>query len=112
MKRALTILLLLASASVSPLIFPIAESGRGAMDVLAKLALLPSAALLLITVGALYRFDDRWRGLVPLAWRRAPLPRLPWKPSDCQVFGLVSCLEIFRDSWACFCSISSQPGRR
>src|SRR6266849_3771132 len=29
MKRALMILLLLATASVSPLIFPIAESGRG-----------------------------------------------------------------------------------
>jgi hypothetical protein len=58
MKRALTILLLLASASVSPLIFPIAESGSSAMDVLAKLALLPAAALLLITVSLLYRVDD------------------------------------------------------
>ncbi len=58
MKRALTILLLLASASVSPLIFPIAQSGRSSMDVLAKFALLPAAALLLITVGMLYRFDD------------------------------------------------------
>jgi hypothetical protein len=58
MKRALTILLLLAAASVSPLIFPVAESGRSTMDVLAKLALLPAAALLLITVGLLYRVDD------------------------------------------------------
>jgi hypothetical protein len=58
MKRAMTILLLLAAASVSPLIFPIAQSGRSTMDVLAKLALLPAAALLLITVGLLYRVDD------------------------------------------------------
>ncbi len=58
MKRAMTILLLLAAASVSPLIFPIAQSGRSTMDVLAKLVLLPAAALLLITVGLLYRVDD------------------------------------------------------
>jgi hypothetical protein len=58
MKRALTILLLLAAASVSPLIFPIAESGRSSMDILAKLALLPVAALLLATVGLLYRAND------------------------------------------------------
>jgi hypothetical protein len=58
MKRTMVILLLLALASVSPLIFPLAESGRSSMDALAKLALLPAGALLLITVGALYRFDD------------------------------------------------------
>jgi len=58
MKRGLTILLLLGAASVSPLIFPIAESGRSSMDVLAKLALLPVALLLLVTVGLLYRLDD------------------------------------------------------
>src|SRR5882762_7848253 len=58
MKRTMTILWLLTAASVSPLIFPIAESGRSSMDVLAKLALLPAAALLLITVGLLYRVDD------------------------------------------------------
>jgi hypothetical protein len=58
MKRILTILWLLTLASVSPLIFPIAESGRSSMDVLAKLGLLPATALLLITVGILYRFDD------------------------------------------------------
>ncbi|HVC91863.1 MAG TPA: hypothetical protein VND66_14710 [Acidobacteriaceae bacterium] len=58
MKRALTIMLLLAAASVSPLIFPIAQSGRSSMDVLAKLALLPSAAILLITVALLYRAKD------------------------------------------------------
>jgi len=58
MKRALTILLLLASASVSPLVFPIAESGRSTMDVLAKVALLPAAGLLLATVALLYWIDD------------------------------------------------------
>jgi len=58
MKRAMTILFLLATASVSPLIFPLAESGRSSMDVLTKLALLPAAALLLITVGVLYRVED------------------------------------------------------
>jgi hypothetical protein len=58
MKRTMTILLLLALASVSPLIFPVAESGRSSMDALAKLALLPAAALLLVTVGALYRIDN------------------------------------------------------
>jgi hypothetical protein len=58
MKPASTILLLLAAASVSPLIFPLAESGRGTMDVLAKWALMPAALLLLITIAALYRIDD------------------------------------------------------
>lgn len=58
MKRALTIMLLLAAASVSPLIFPIAQSGRSSMDILAKFALLPSAAILLVIVGLLYRAKD------------------------------------------------------
>jgi len=58
MKRAMTILLLLAAASVSPLIFPIAQAGRSTMDVLAKVALLPAAALVLITIGLLYRVDN------------------------------------------------------
>src|SRR5258707_15760274 len=58
MKPTITILLLLVAASVSPLIFPIAESGRSSMDVLAKLALPPAAALLLIGIGMLHRFDD------------------------------------------------------
>lgn len=57
MKRALTIMLLLATASASPLIFPIAEAGRSSMDVLAKLALLPSAVILLFAIGLLYRID-------------------------------------------------------
>lgn len=57
MKRALTILWMLTLTSVSPLIFPIAESGRSSMDVLAKLALLPAVALLLITVGVLHLID-------------------------------------------------------
>lgn len=55
MKDTLTILWLLATASVSPLIFPIAESGRSSLDVLAKLALLLAAALLLATIALLYR---------------------------------------------------------
>ena len=55
----------------------------------------------LITVGMLYRPTNRSREPAPSAWRREPLPRLPWKPFDCRGFGLVSCLEIFRDSWAC-----------
>ncbi|MDE2466374.1 MAG: hypothetical protein KGO02_22075 [Alphaproteobacteria bacterium] len=58
MKHALTIMLLLAAASVSPLIFPIAQSGRSSMDILAKFALLPSAAILLLVVGLLYRAKD------------------------------------------------------
>jgi hypothetical protein len=58
MKRALMILLLLAAASVSPLIFPIAESGRGTMNLLAKVALLPAAGLLVATVALLYRIDE------------------------------------------------------
>ena len=58
MKRAVTIVWLLGVASVSPLIFPIAESGRSSMDELAKLALLPAVAALLITIGVLYRVDD------------------------------------------------------
>lgn len=58
MKRTMTILVLLAAASVSPLIFPVAESGRSTMDVLAKLALLPSIAVIDVIWGLLYRRDD------------------------------------------------------
>jgi hypothetical protein len=57
MKRAFTILLLLGAASVAPLIFPIAESGRGSMDILAEFALLPAAVFLLAIIGILYRID-------------------------------------------------------
>jgi hypothetical protein len=58
MKRVLIILWLLTLGSVSPLIFPIAESGRNSLDVLARVALLPALALLLVTVGVLHRIDD------------------------------------------------------
>jgi hypothetical protein len=57
-KRALILLFLLAAASVAPLIFPIAQSGRSSLDVLAKLALLPAAGILLATIGLLYRAND------------------------------------------------------
>jgi hypothetical protein len=55
MKRILIIALLVATASVAPLIFPIAESGRSSMNVLAEVALLPAAVILLLTVGLLHR---------------------------------------------------------
>jgi hypothetical protein len=58
MKRMMTILVLLAAASVSPLIFPLAESGRSTMDVLAKFALLPSIVVIGIIWEFLYRRDD------------------------------------------------------
>jgi hypothetical protein len=58
MKRVMTILALLAAASVSPLIFPLAESGRSSMDVLAKVALLPAIAVIGIFLGFLYRRND------------------------------------------------------
>ena len=58
MKRMMTILVLLLAASVSPLIFPLAESGRSTMDVLAKFALLPSIALIAVIWGDLRRRDD------------------------------------------------------
>lgn len=58
MKRVMTILVLLAAASISPLIFPLAESGRSTMDVLAKFALLPSIAVIGIIWGWLYRSND------------------------------------------------------
>ena len=57
MNRMVTILVLLAAASVSPLIFPLAESGRSTMDVLAKFVLLPSIAVIGIVWGLLYRQD-------------------------------------------------------
>jgi hypothetical protein len=63
MKRIMTILILLAGASISPLIFPLAESGRSSMAVLAKVALLPSIAL----IGIIWRFLRR---------RNDPLARL------------------------------------
>lgn len=58
MKRALIIMLLLAAASVSPLIFPLAESGRSTMDVLAQFGLLPAAAILITILGILHRTHD------------------------------------------------------
>src|SRR6516162_9980065 len=58
MKRMMTILALLAAASLSPLIFPLAESGRSTMDVLAKLALLPAIWLIAVIWGLLHRRED------------------------------------------------------
>lgn len=58
MKRVLTILLLLGAASASPLIFPLAESGRSSMDVLAKLVLIPAMVLLAVVVIRLNLRDD------------------------------------------------------
>jgi hypothetical protein len=58
MKRMMTILVLLAAASVSPLIFLLAESGRSTMDMLAKFPLLPSIAVIGMIWGLLYRRDD------------------------------------------------------
>jgi hypothetical protein len=54
----MTILVLLAAASVSPLIFPLAESGRSIMDVVAKVAMLPAIALIAAIWGLLHRRDD------------------------------------------------------
>src|SRR5262249_2607865 len=69
MKRTTIVISLLFLASVSPLIFPVAESGRSSMDVLAKFALLPAAGLLLSALGLFYRKDDpiAKMGLVGLA---------------------------------------------
>jgi hypothetical protein len=58
MKSMMTILALLAAASVSPLIFPLAESGHSTMDVLAKFALLPSIALIAAIWVLLHRRGD------------------------------------------------------
>jgi hypothetical protein len=58
MKRVMTILILLAAASIAPLIFPLAESGRSSMDILAKVALLPSIAVIGMFLGFLYRRND------------------------------------------------------
>jgi hypothetical protein len=58
MKRMMTIFVLLAAASVSPLIFSLAESGRSTMDVLAKVAMLPAIALIAAIWGLLHRRDD------------------------------------------------------
>jgi len=55
MKRVMTIFILLGAASISPLIFPLAGSGRSSMDVLAKLALLPSIVVIGVFLGFLYR---------------------------------------------------------
>lgn len=58
MKRMMTVLVLLLAASVSPLVFPLAESGRSTMDVLAKTALLPAIVVIAVIWGLLYRRDD------------------------------------------------------
>ncbi len=64
MKRVMTIFVLLAAASISPLIFPLAESGRSSMNVLAKVALLPSIAVIGIIWGLLRRSNDPLARLV------------------------------------------------
>jgi hypothetical protein len=58
MKRLMMIMLLVAAASVSPLIFPLAESGRGTMDVLAKFGLLPAIVVMGVIWGLLRHADD------------------------------------------------------
>lgn len=58
MKRVMTILVLLTAASISPLIFPMAESGRSSMAVLARVALMPSIGLIGMFLGFLYRRND------------------------------------------------------
>jgi hypothetical protein len=58
MKRMMTILLLLAAGSMSPLIFPLAEAGRSTMDLLARFALLPAIVLIAVIWGLLHRRDD------------------------------------------------------
>jgi len=58
MKRVMTILVLLAAASASPLILPLAESGRSTMGALANFALLPSIAVIGIIWGWLYWSND------------------------------------------------------
>jgi hypothetical protein len=58
MKRLLTILGLLGAASVSPLIFPMAEAGHSSMDVLAIGALLPAIAVTIMLIWLLHRFND------------------------------------------------------
>jgi hypothetical protein len=58
MKRLIIVSSLLALSSVSPLIFPIAESGRSSMDTLAKFALLPSVGALLATLVLLHGRND------------------------------------------------------
>ena len=57
MKR-MTILALLAAASVSPLIFPLAASGLSTMDVLAKVALLPALTAIVVIWAVQYRRGD------------------------------------------------------
>lgn len=59
MKRLLLIVLLLASASVSPIIFPVAQAGWSSLDVLAKTALLPSIAVMALTIAVLFGSGDR-----------------------------------------------------
>ena len=58
MKRLSIGASLLALASVSELIFPIAESGRSSMDILVKFALLPAGGVLLSALIMLRRIDD------------------------------------------------------
>lgn len=55
MKRLVQVVSLVALASVSPLIFPVAESGRSSMDTLAKFALLPAAGALIAALALLHR---------------------------------------------------------
>ena len=91
MKRTMTILWLLAAASVSPLIFPIAASGRSTMDELAKLALLPAAGILLVVVALLYRIDDSLAKISQAGLAAGAIATMPWRASGYQVSCSASC---------------------
>ena len=95
MRRMITIVVLLGAASVSPLIFPLAESGRSTMDTLAKLSLLPSVALIGLfgdfSIAVMIHSQDQWQWVS----QRGLLPQLHWRRFDCPDSGLALCPEIF-----------------
>lgn len=67
MKRLIPIALLLASASVAPMIFPVAQAGWSSLDVLAKAALLPSIAVMGLSIAVLLGSGERRLGRIAIA---------------------------------------------
>ena len=95
MKRVMTILVLLTAASISPLIFPMAESGRSSMAVLAKFALMPSIGLIGMFLGFLYQRNDPLARVAAVGLGAGAVATFALEAIRLPDSGLASCSEIF-----------------
>lgn len=113
MKRLIPIALLLASASVAPMIFPVAQAGWSSLDVLAKAALLPSIAVMGLSIAVLLGSGERRLGRIAIAGLAAgALATTALEAIRLPGFLLGFMPETFHGLWASCSSISSLPVRR